>query len=846
MQGRVRRISGHEAVPLSAGWTFAACAPDACTSPDALDAAALHWTTATVPCTAASALRAAGGWDLDGPERRFDAEDWWFRTTFEAPSDQPDGECWLCFDGLATVAEVWLNGSVLLRVDGMFTAHAARVDGLLRATNTLAIRFCALDRLLGGKRPRPRWRAPMIAHQQIRWFRTTLLGRTPGWSPPAAAVGPWRPVRLEWRRGVQVDDVRIRAEADGSLEVGARITGLGAARVSEVALVLSRGARQERLALSPDAEGRHTLRTTLANVDRWWPHTHGEPALYDASLEIASGAAPRPVVQTVALGAIGFRTITVDRAHGDFAIRVNGVPVFCRGACWTPLDIARLDADASALDAAFAQVRESGMNMLRVGGTMVYESDAFLDRCDAVGVLLWQDLMFANMDYPEVEGFITAVEREVTQLLERLQGRPSVAVLCGNSEGEQQAAMWGAGRERWSPALFHERLATLAGRMLPAVAYWPSSAHGGAFPHEASAGTTSYYGVGAYLRPLEDARRAEVRFASECLAFANIPEPATLERLPGGSGVRVHHGTWRTRAPRDLGAGWDFDDVRDHYVERLFGIDPLALRYADHERYLDLGRVATGEVMAATFLEWRRARSVTRGALIWFLRDLWPGAGWGVVDALGRPKVAWHYLRRALAPVALGMTDEGGNGIAVHLINDRAAALSGRLELALFRQGEIRTGEGSRDVVVPAHGALEIPAAELFEGFHDLSYAYRFGPASHDCIAATLRDGSGTVHARAFHFIGPLGSRREADVGLAATLAPTASGASELTVTTRRFAQAVRVEVPGFRCADDAFHLAPGERRVLALTADGTTATAGARATLRALNSEAIVKVSEA
>src|SRR6185312_9874785 len=144
----------------------------------------------------------------------------------------------------------------------------------------------------------------------------------------------------------------------------------------------------------------------------------------------------------------------------------------------------------------------------------------------------------------------------------------------------------------------------------------------------ANAGTSSYYGVGAYLRPLDDARRSELVFASESLAFANIPD----ERgLPGGPGLRVHHPAWKMRSPRDLGAGWDFDDVRDHYVARLFGVDPVNLRVSDHERYLALGRVATGEVMAQAFGEWRRQRSPPRGALIWFLRDLWPGAGWGVI-----------------------------------------------------------------------------------------------------------------------------------------------------------------------------------------------------------------------
>src|SRR6202035_2030939 len=114
------------------------------------------------------------------------------------------------------------------------------------------------------------------------------------------------------------------------------------------------------------------------------------------------------------------------------------------------------------------------------------------------------------------------------------------------------------------------------------------------------------------------ARRSEVRFASECLAFANIPEDETLALLSPGLALRCHHSRWKERVARDLGAGWDFDDVRDHYLKLLFKVDPLELRYADHERYLTLSRVVTGEVMATTIAEWRRKRSTCRGALIWF------------------------------------------------------------------------------------------------------------------------------------------------------------------------------------------------------------------------------------
>ncbi len=833
MPGRVRAITGHLCQPLSSGWEVADCAPGAFDGSEALARASLHWVKAVVPSTAASSLRSAGSWSLDGAARRFDAVDWWYRTRFSADKVEAGEQIWLCFDGLATVADVWLNGRPLLTSEGMFTAHERRVDSLLRTDNELAIRFRSLDALLARRRPRARWRAPMVENQQIRWVRATLLGRTPGWSPPAQAVGPWRAIRLERRRGVTIKDVRLRAGADGKLDVSLRGESLSGDPLSHVEVALFRDGREFTATLEPrgDLTAGHLV---VPDVQKWWPHTHGESSLYSARLRIKSGGG----VIEADLGSVGFRSVGVNTADKGFAVFVNRAPVFCRGACWTPIDPVSLKASPTAMSHAFSQVVDAGMIMLRVGGMMVYEEDAFLDQCDARGVLLWQDFMFANMEYPEDDStFLQAVSEEAGQQLARLQGRPSLAVLCGNSEGEQQAAMWGAPRDRWRPALFHKHLADIARDACPDVPYWPSSAHGGDFPHQGDAGTSSYYGVGAYLRPLEDARRADVRFASECLAFANIPEARSLAQLPSGLATKVHEPSWKARSPRDLGAGWDFDDVRDHYTSQLFRVDLLKLRYSDHERYLALGRAATGEVMAEVFSEWRRRRSRTRGGLVWFLRDLWPGAGWGVIDASGTPKAAWYYLRRALAPVTVSLSDEGGNGLGVHIVNDLATSLKGELEIKLYRFGEVQVGRGAQQVELAPRSAVEMNAVAFFEDFVDLSYAYRFGPPSHDVVAATLRNAGGDVLARAFHFVPGLPNAREMDIGLHAEAHQSDSGAHVLVVRTRKLAQSVYVEIDGFESDDNYFHLAPGEERRIALRP--TMAVEGSvlpRGTVHALN----------
>jgi beta-mannosidase len=362
------------------------------------------------------------------------------------------------------------------------------------------------------------------------------------------------------------------------------------------------------------------------DVPSWWPHTHGTPHLEPCRLELRLG----DEWITVDCGRVGFRDIRLDTAGGQVRFVVNGVPVFCRGACWTTLDILRLRADAGALRRALETARDSGANMLRVGGTMTYESEDFYRLCDELGILVWQDFMFANMDYPVGDpDFRAEVEAEARQVLARLHRHPCIAAYCGGSEVAQQAAMMGLPEKYWSNDFFLETLPRLCDEAQPGVAYFPSSPWGGALPFHVSEGIAHYYGVGAYRRPLADAKSAKVRFATECLGISNVPEQSTMGLVLEGTMPPPHHPRWKARVPRDNGSGYDFEDIRDHYLKALFGEDATDLRAQDVARYYALSRVVSGEVMSQTYGEWRAPSSGCGGALVWFYRDLWPGAGLG-------------------------------------------------------------------------------------------------------------------------------------------------------------------------------------------------------------------------
>ncbi len=848
------RLPHERHLPFEARWALRRANADEAEGNAALASAPTDgWVDIAAPSTAAAALRAIGAWSLDAPALRVDADDWWFRARFDIPTELSLGHApELFFGGLAGVCDAWLNGHALLSSRNMHLAHRSRLPGCRAAGNELLMRFASLDRKLARRRPRPRWRAPMVEHQQLRWMRTTLLGRTPGWSPPAAPVGPWRPIAWVAPAPVVPSNRRLVARLDGAfgcvdlaidLDTAAASTG-PARRIDRAELALTRGGAIHRTTLTRDE--RHASRFGAAlrvpDAARWWPHTHGEPALYDAHLEVHLAGDTAPV--RLALGHIGFRTVSLDTTGGDFALSVNNVPVFCRGACWTPLDPVSLQSSPEACRRALEQVRAAGMNMVRVSGSMVYEEDHFYDACDALGILVWQDFMFANMDYPEADaGFAASVRAEVEQQLQRWQARPALAVLCGNSEVAQQAAMWGAPREAWSQPLFERDLAELVGAVCPGVPYWPSSAHGGAFPHRNDTGTTAYYGVGAYRQPLADARRSGLRFATECLAFANVPDDATLARMPGGTALRVQHPGWKARSPRDLGAGWDFDDVRDHYLHALYGVDPVALRSTDHARYLALSRAVGAEVTSAAFGEWRRGASSCRGALVWFLRDLWAGAGWGLLDDRGTPKAAFHGVRRACAPIAIFISDEGTNGLDLHVVNDPQAVLEAQIEVAVYRDDGLRLECATQSHRIAGHGTSALSVAGWLDHFTDLSRAYRFGPAGHALVVATLRSASGAQLGQAFHFAEGLPDQAEHDVGLSAHVESLNDGGTLLVVESRRFAQSVDIDLPGFEPDDAYFHLAPGGRRSIRLTPTAVAPVGPASGSVGALNSRARERV---
>lgn len=721
-----------------------------------------------------------------------DDHDWWFRTTVTV--DEP---VVVEFAGLSFPATVFVDGRDVAECVSMFAPVRVPLES---GTHELTVCCRALNTWLATRRPRGRWRSSLVGPPGLRWARTTLLGRAPVYGDVPVPVGFWRPITVTPQRALF--DIVVAADPHtGRVEV----TGSGPDALLEYRIDGPSGELVASGQITVDG-GSFTVAVEVPEPELWWPRGYGGQPLY--RLRLTAGGEP------VARRTFGFRTlVSVDRDTG-FGLQVNGIDVFCRGATWFPPDPVALNVDAATIRRQVSRLAEAGANMVRIVGGLVPEQPEFWEVCAELGVLVWQDAMLATFD-PPAELTAVIVE-EMTAVLQAVAGNPALAVVSGGSETLQRPEMLGLAKAGHAMELLDEALPDAAARAdIPYVRSSPAPPDGGAdLAIRPDTGVAHWFGVGGYLRPLTDVRTASVRFAAECLAFANPPSPAAVERHFGSAAVAGHDPRWKAAVPRDRGASWDFEDVRDFYVREVFGEDPSAVRRVDPERYLELGRLAIAEAMLACFGFWRRAESGCRGALVLAGKDARPGAGWGLLDADGAPKAALDALRRIWAPQTVVVSDDGLSGIRVDVHNDGPASLRGELVLAATDATGQLVAEASRDIEVPAHSSLAVLDSHLTGVFRDLSHAFRFGPPVADAVEAVVRLADPAAVLRDALVIHPRGV--QVHTGLRAAASHVNDG-WELEIRADVALRYIGIEAPGWQLSDNYFHLPAGRPYVIRL-----------------------------
>lgn len=788
-------------------WLLAATDCDQYSSPSELSGE-LIWVETKIPSTVAESIQNCEhyGHLLE----HIESKDWWFQCSFDVDDLTNEATPKLILSGLATLAEVWLNDEKILDANNMFVEHSIALENIKPTNNQLLICFRSLEKKFSTRYPRPGWKTKLVNNQNLRWARTSLLGRIPGWTPPVVAVGPWLPMRLE--TGVYFEKLVLKTKYEGEMGlVDFSCDLLNAASVSNAELIIGGDSFPLQANEKETGEIKLETKTNFSQPELWWPHTHGTSKTYPATLKVQT----KQQTFEWPIGPIGFRNIRVNQEAEKFHIIVNGKTVFCRGACWTINDNITLSGDQELLEQQLLQFKQAGGNMVRIVGTMIYESENFYQLCSKHGIMVWQDFMFANMDYPFTDTeFRDSVDKEVEQQIKRLVKHPSLIMLCGNSEVQQQIAMLGFSAEHQNIEFYDEQLANQVEESN--ISYVPSSPFGGDLPFHVNQSLSHYYGVGAYQCSIPEVRSHDVKFTSECLGFANIPQEFVRNKVLNGDIPKIHNPVWKAATPRDSGTGWDFEDIRDFYLKQEYWVEPNKLRYEDPEKYLQLSELVTGKMMGQTFAEWRSVHSSCMGGLVWFFKDIQLGAGWGIFDSLGYPKACFYELKKHWQPIELVLTNESINGVDAHIINESEKVLTGQLIVKLINlQGRITT-EAKQDIKIESFHSTRVNLESVLGGFNDIAYAYRFGPASHRAICVELQDELKVLAEAVLDIdkgVPQIDYQAELDYQLSAVDEST----YELSVTADKYLIAVTIKTPGFIAEDNFFNLIPNTRKKIVL-----------------------------
>ena len=654
--------------------------------------------------------------------------DWEYRTEFGvAPATLGRRNVDLVFDGLDTYATVFLNGKKVLAADNMYRRWRVPVGGTLKAKgNELRVVFRSPINEDLAKVAARGYELPAVNDQGERtspYTRKAPYSFGWDWGPRFVTCGIWKPVRLEAWDDARLVDVAIRqkdlgkdkAALTAEIEVVAAKPARGAPRAASLEVDLEGGGPPVRARI-PLAAGAttHTVAFEIANPRLWWPNGYGEQPLYTVATRLLlNGQAVDESKDRIGLRTLQLRR-TKDEWGTSFAFVVNGVPVFAKGANWIPADsfLPRLTRDRYAQ--LLASAKDAHMNMLRVWGGGIYESDDFYELADEMGLLVWQDFHFSCSLYPADKAFLDNVAVEAEEAIRRLRNHSSVALWNGNNEMESAWFFWGW-KERlpawlWNDyqAIFHELLPKAVAKHDPTRSYWPSSpsANLEAPAGDAGNGDMHYWGVWHAAEPFAAYERQRTRFMSE-YGFQSFPELRTIRSFARWDDLAIDSPVMMSHQKHSRG-----NQLIREYLLRDYR-EPK-----DFASFLYLSQVlqAEGIKLGAEYL--RRSRPRTMGSLYWQLDDCWPVASWSSIDYFGRWKALQYYARRFYAPVLVSTSEEDGQ-IGVHVVSDLTARLTGVLEARLMDLGGAVLWEEERPVdVEPLSSSklLAVEKARLVEG----------------------------------------------------------------------------------------------------------------------------------
>jgi len=644
--------------------------------------------------------------------------DWEYVTSFDAPADLLAREhVELVADGLDTLATISLNGQELARTENMFVGYRFGVGDLLRqGHNELRVQFA---NPMGYIEQRlsihsfAEWNDPVGGSSNIRKEQCSFGW---DWGPRFATCGIYKNIELQGWDTNRISHVRVNQQHQQGRVLLTVSPELAQADPSaQLRCHLSLGGQ-----LVAQAEGSGPLALEVERPQLWWPNGLGAQPLYQLSVELVQdGQALHSWQQR-----IGLRSVVLDR-HADewgesFQFVVNGVPVFAKGANWIPNHSFVASVGRADYRNVLGSAAAANMNMLRVWGGGIYEMDAFYDLCDELGLMVWQDFMFACSLYPGDDHFMALVEQEAAYQVPRLANRACLALWCGNNEIEQMSQEILATPERKAAyeRVFYDILPAAVAKYDNVTPYWPSSPHnpeGYRKGHNNErAGDCHFWDVWHARYPVKRYEEMNFRFCSE-FGMQSYSSPAVAATFCPPEEMNVFGPAMENHQKNAAG-----NQIISDYVSRLY-------RYAkDYPSLSYLSQLNQAYCMRIGIEHFRRSMPRTMGALYWQLNDCWPVFSWSSLEFGGRWKALHYEARRFFAPALVSAHVPGdekaglGNyikntiqSVDLYTVYDGVKPQKGSLKWMLYNLDDEPVAQGSKAVALRYGQSLKQQTLDL-------------------------------------------------------------------------------------------------------------------------------------
>ncbi|KAK2736271.1 hypothetical protein FQN57_000801 [Myotisia sp. PD_48] len=599
---------------------------------------------------------------------------WIYRTTFLSPTVLSNEKAWLAFDGLDTFASVRLNGILILESDNMFVPERVDITSSLRKSdiepNILELTFDSA--WLRGKEDQS-------SHPSHRWgcwngdpsrlaVRKAQYHYGWDWGPVLLTCGPWRPINLEIYCA-RISDLHSTTKLSNSFKE-AEVTVTAQVENSATDVVFNLSLDQEVYSQTAEVvKGSAVAVFHLKNPQLWYPATYGAQPLYTIEATLRSDGK----ILDTAKQRIGLRKAEViqrplkDAPGTSFHFEINGIPIFCGGSNWIPADsfVPRLSTEQYR---KWLQLAVDGNQvMVRVWAGGIYEQDAFYDICDELGLLVWQDFLFACGNYPAHPKFLASVKKEAIANVTRLRKHPSIVIWAGNNEDYQYMEAEkleydpsDKNPENWLKTNFPARfiyekiLLDITKKLIPDTFYHFGSPYGGKDTRDPTVGDIHQWNVWhGTQEKYQNFDRLGGRFVSE-FGMQALPNIKTIDAfLPDGSRDSDRYVHSFTLDYHNKAVGHE-RRLAAYLVENIrYSVNPL-------EQYIHCTQIMQAECVSTAYRLWKRqwkgkGRELCAGVLVWQMNDCWPVTSWSTVDYYLRPKYAYFAIKRELAPITIGV-----------------------------------------------------------------------------------------------------------------------------------------------------------------------------------------------